>query len=121
MKIFNILFLIIVAFFGVTNARPITTMFLAAFDPMALVKEAHDKLNEDISENTDQVIENISAHSQAAQEVQSKKAKIEFLQPQSAEDSEIQKLATEFLLIIKALKEVSKEETKEILQIIPSK
>lgn len=50
MKIFNILFLIIVAFFGVTNARPITTMFLAAFDPMALVKEAHDKLNEDISE-----------------------------------------------------------------------
>lgn len=67
------------------------------------------------------MMENISAHSEAAQNVQTKGAKIEFLPPQTAEDFEIQKLATEFLLIVKALKEVSKEETKEILQIVPSK
>lgn len=67
------------------------------------------------------MIENISAHSEAAQKVQSTGAKIEFVSPQSSEDSEIQRLATEFLLIVKALKELSKEETKEILQIIPSK
>lgn len=52
MKIFNILILIIVTFFGITNAHPITSMFLAAFDPLALAKEAQDKLNNDISEVT---------------------------------------------------------------------
>ncbi|KAJ1608255.1 putative integral membrane protein [Cryptosporidium canis] len=121
MKALNIILLAIATIFGVTNARPITSMFLAAFDPVAMAKEAMDRLDKDFSENTDQMIENISAHNEATQNIQNVDAKIEFVSPQSAEDSEIQKLATEFLLIIKALKEVSKEEAKEVLQIIPSK
>lgn len=52
MKTLNILLLTIITLFGVTSGHRITSMFLAAFDPLAMVKEAHDKLNNDISEVT---------------------------------------------------------------------
>ncbi|KAF7458058.1 putative integral membrane protein [Cryptosporidium felis] len=127
MKIIYLL-LLALALFGVASARPLKSMFLAAFDPIMIATETFDDSNEDDSEvgwDTDEGEEKTTAPSTPKSEITDKsnhpEAKIEFLPPQSAEDSEIQRLATEFLLIIKALKEVSKEETKEVLQIMPSK
>ncbi|KAL7067664.1 hypothetical protein ACR3K2_19380 [Cryptosporidium serpentis] len=90
----NFLAIILVLLYTVTfsYSRQINSVFLATFDPLYSVAGAHKRLNRDFTSLADQLAKNSEAHSNAAQTESNKGNDIEYVEPTSSENPEIQKL-----------------------------
>ncbi|EEA06852.1 uncharacterized protein CMU_015290 [Cryptosporidium muris RN66] len=90
----NFLLIILVLFYTVTlsYSRQINSVFLAAFDPLYSVSGAYKRLNRDFTSLSDKFAKNSEAHSDTAQTESNKGNDIEYVEPTSSENPEIQKL-----------------------------